>query len=206
MNMSFNNDNKNIFTDKPIKNGNPLVVDINSFPILGTLKLEEETEEEKPVINFRTRPCRNVTNRSGICYRKKCSFAHSMEEWRIPECRYDYNCRYFHGQYNNFGNIIKGSVCRFKHSYENVDEWLNRTDQIKPNLPLYTVTTTNTLTTTNTVTTTVTKKPVYDKFVINDEEKNDDYEEDDEEKNDDDKEVENVMNDMIDMTFTPEYM
>jgi len=144
MNMSFKNDNKNIFTDRPVKNGKPLVIDINLFPILG-----EQKTEEKTVINYRTKPCRNVTNNKGrsspgICYRKKCTFAHSIVEWRVPECRYDQNCRYFYGKYNNFGNVIKGSVCRFKHSCENVDEWLYRTNQKNPNLPLYTVTTTTT--------------------------------------------------------------
>lgn len=174
MDMSLhNNYDKNIFTNQPIKNGKPLIIDINSFPILETPKLEEKKINEKNVINYRTKPCINVTSNKngvgpGICYRKTCTFAHSMEEWRIPVCRYDYNCRYFYGKYNSLGYIIKGSVCRFKHTYETVDEWLKRTNKQKPNLPLHKVTTTAV-------------EHNYEKFVItcDDEE---DEEDDDEEK------------------------
>ena len=154
--MTFNNVNeKNMFPNQPVKNGKPFVIDIESFPVVGSQKIgfqkivedKEEDFEEKNVINYRTKPCRNVTNNKngvgpGICYRKKCTFAHSIEEWRISVCRYDYNCRYFYGKYNSLGYIIKGSVCRFKHTCETVDEWLKRTNQQKPNLPLHKVTTT----------------------------------------------------------------
>ena len=173
--MSFNNvnENKNMFSNQPVKNGKPFVIDIEScpVPVLRSQKIyTDENFEEKNVINYMTKPCRNVTNNKngigpGICYRKKCTFAHSIEEWRIPVCRYDYNCRYFYGKYNSFGYIIKGSVCRFKHTSETIDEWLKRTDQPKPNLPLHTVTTTS-------------AENKYEKFVITCEDEDVEKEED----------------------------
>ena len=144
--MTSTNVNKK--NNQPVKNDLPLIVDIDSlekFPVLGSNSNRYTTDKvnnldanffvNKEIGNFRTKPCRNIIN-TGLCTRKKCTFAHSMEEWRVPICRYDMNCRYINGKINKFGNMIEGSICRFKHTYESSEEWLNRTGQVYPNLPL----------------------------------------------------------------------
>ena len=72
-----------------------------------------------------TKPCNSVLSDSGVygvCYRKDCSFAHSLEELKYPICRFDVTC------YNK--------NCNFKHSDETDHQWMERTGYICPNLPL----------------------------------------------------------------------
>ena len=74
-----------------------------------------------------TKPCKNVTDNTkeeefGVCTRSVCTFAHSIEEFRIPKCRFTSNCR--------------SSNCKFLHPDETTDEWTLRTGEKLPHLPL----------------------------------------------------------------------
>jgi hypothetical protein len=74
-----------------------------------------------------TKPCKNVTDNTkeeefGVCTRSVCTFAHSIEEFRIPKCRFMSNCR--------------SSNCKFLHPDETTDEWTLRTGEKLPHLPL----------------------------------------------------------------------
>jgi hypothetical protein len=74
-----------------------------------------------------TKPCKNVTDNTkeeefGVCTRAVCTFAHSLEEFRIPKCRFLSNCR--------------SSTCKFLHPDETTDEWTLRTGEKLPHLPL----------------------------------------------------------------------
>ena len=73
-----------------------------------------------------TKPCKNVTDGTtesfGVCTRSVCTFAHSLQELKIPKCRFMSNCR------SKF-------PCKFLHPDETVDAWILRTGEKLPNLP-----------------------------------------------------------------------
>ena len=73
-----------------------------------------------------TKPCKNVTDGTtesfGVCTRSVCTFAHSLQELKIPKCRFMSNCR------SKF-------PCKFLHPEETVDAWILRTGEKLPNLP-----------------------------------------------------------------------
>ena len=87
----------------------------------------EETEEEILKRNplWRTKPCNNVrllANGSyAVCRRKWCSFAHSLEELRVAECRYGTDC--YHQR------------CMFQHPRETIQRYYKRTGKLLPQLP-----------------------------------------------------------------------
>lgn len=56
----------------------------------------------------------NIFIQEGECNRKICNFAHSMEEYNFPSCAFGDNC--------------KVDKCRFKHPFENTDEYKKRID------------------------------------------------------------------------------
>ena len=85
-----------------------------------------------------TKPCKFVSEpidaldgNFGICTRKICTFAHSLHEWQPPICSFDKNCNGIKGKLNNYGRS-----CKFKHSFETIDEWYSRADVLHPHLPL----------------------------------------------------------------------
>jgi hypothetical protein len=51
----------------------------------------------------------NIFIQEGKCSRKVCNFAHSMEEYNFPCCAFGDNC--------------KVKKCRFKHPFENLNEY-----------------------------------------------------------------------------------
>jgi len=89
----------------------------------------------------RTKPCRLVIKKKnndnfGICTREECSFAHSQEELELPICMFGEKCRLVYGKKDiNTNLIIRNSSCVFKHPFENIDEWIKRTNTVIPELP-----------------------------------------------------------------------
>ena len=89
----------------------------------------------------RTKPCRLVIKKEnsdnfGICTREECSFAHSQEELELPICMFGEKCRLVYGKKDiNTNLIIPNSSCVFKHPFENIDEWIKRTNTVIPELP-----------------------------------------------------------------------
>ena len=75
-----------------------------------------------------TKACHHVTQKTdngsfGTCYRENCSFAHSLSEWKPPNCMFNSSCRY-------------PKDCKFLHSFESIEEWKKRTSHTSPDLPL----------------------------------------------------------------------
>ena len=58
-----------------------------------------------------TIPCRHILN-NGECHLSYCTFAHSIEELNAPNCMFDKSCRKID--------------CRFIHSNESRDQWIER--------------------------------------------------------------------------------
>ena len=56
----------------------------------------------------KTKLCKNIIN-NGLCSRKFCSYAHTIDELKDPKCVFDKNCR--------------KSSCFFKHSVESREEY-----------------------------------------------------------------------------------
>jgi hypothetical protein len=86
-----------------------------------------------------TKTCKNIqltsTGEFGVCYREKCTFAHSLEELNDPMCGFDDTCRHRLGKVQRDGTVDKTRKCMFRHSIETRDEWAKRTDRVIPNLP-----------------------------------------------------------------------
>ena len=99
--------------EKPMSTGKP-----NLSPSKGPSQMKTTTAEEvrsKPAIDFKnTRMCSYM----GKCKRKECSFAHSIEVFQPPECRFGEKCK----SVDSAGNI----TCRFKHVEESKEAFLAR--------------------------------------------------------------------------------
>ncbi len=54
----------------------------------------------------------NIFLQEGVCNRKICNFAHSIEEYNFPNCAFNENCK------------VKN--CKFKHPYETLEEFKKR--------------------------------------------------------------------------------
>lgn len=86
-----------------------------------------------------TKACNNVKpcEKGGytVCYREKCSFAHSLEELNDPMCGFDSSCRFRNGRPRRDGTLDPNGKCICRHSDETRDAWLHRTGRKIPNLP-----------------------------------------------------------------------
>lgn len=87
-----------------------------------------------------TRACNYVTQKTpngnyGVCYRQKCSFAHSLDELKDPFCRFNESCRFKDGKILRDGSIDVNTKCKFRHTGETRDEWVQRTGSSLPDLP-----------------------------------------------------------------------
>ena len=69
-----------------------------------------------------TRPC-DAALRNEPCYTSTCTFAHSLEELRLPTCI-------------NGDNCIYQKSCKNKHLFESDDEYKKRVNYITPRLPV----------------------------------------------------------------------
>ena len=56
----------------------------------------------------------NIFIQEGVCNRKVCNFAHNMDEYCFPSCA--------------FGDKCKINKCRFKHPFEDNEDYKNRID------------------------------------------------------------------------------
>lgn len=87
-----------------------------------------------------TKPCRNVLRANGekeygICMRDSCTFAHSLSEFRLPNCVFGDDCKRKYGSKDKLGKIDKTNKCLFFHPRENMEQYYNRTGLVKPDLP-----------------------------------------------------------------------
>ena len=82
------------------------------------------------VLSF-TKPCSNVIKKKangdfGVCYRAECSYAHSKQELKPPVCNFDFSCRFRYGK-KTLQGIVPDTECKFLHSDETPEEWMERT-------------------------------------------------------------------------------
>ena len=89
-----------------------------------------------------TKACRNIqrdpeTGKFGVCVRKYCTFAHSMDELQPARCSFDLACRFRNGRIIDWNTrtIAPGSKCKFRHSDETVDQYYARSGMTRPDLP-----------------------------------------------------------------------
>jgi hypothetical protein len=87
----------------------------------------ELTEQEKAEKLAFTKACYYVEKDSisgdyGMCSKKGCTFAHTMQELRIPKCRFGENCKH-------------GKSCYYMHSAETIQQYFRRIGKPVPNLP-----------------------------------------------------------------------
>lgn len=71
----------------------------------------------------------------GVCYRESCSFAHSLDQLNDPMCGFDESCRFRDGKTRPDGSLDTDAKCKFRHSNETREEWINRTGRSLPDLP-----------------------------------------------------------------------
>ena len=89
-----------------------------------------------------TKGCRNIqrdtqTGEFGVCFRKYCTFAHSMAELQPSRCSFDLSCRFRNGRIIDWDTrtIAPGSKCKFHHSNETIDQYYSRSGMTRPDLP-----------------------------------------------------------------------
>lgn len=91
-----------------------------------------------------TQACRFVCSKTddegnstfGVCYRETCTYAHSMAEFKLPQCRFGDSC-------NRVDGVRKGGKfdrrpavrCQFQHPSETVSQFYERTGRTPPSLP-----------------------------------------------------------------------
>lgn len=92
------------------------------------------TKKSIDIRYYKTQPCAFVERKGypdsfGICSRKSCSYAHSLQELRFASCNFGDGC------YRQFDN---DRICTFKHPSETIDEYYTRIGKKVPYLPLET--------------------------------------------------------------------
>lgn len=121
-----NRDRKKVLPDE-----SPNILSDRLPEILPDIEKKTETTPEKISTKHPlsyTRACRLVTEgidengNFGVCYRATCTFAHSLEEFQPPICKFGSTCRFL--------KLSKDSdpknVCKFKHSSETLKKWIKR--------------------------------------------------------------------------------
>lgn len=128
-------------------------------------KFEQETKERQErfssgdfsFLHF-TRPCNNVVSPPsetsgtsetlgttetsetvfGVCHNSKCTYAHSLEQLRLPECKFGrwcnrlYGCTIYQDGHKRFDSNLK---CSFLHPDETTQMYYDRTGIKPPTLP-----------------------------------------------------------------------
>lgn len=83
-----------------------------------------------------TKACNNVKkDEKGVfskCSKLNCTFAHTTQEWKPAKCQFGAGCRF-----------SRTSRCKFFHDNETLSEWQHRTNEIIPELPESTCTSTS---------------------------------------------------------------
>jgi len=73
-----------------------------------------------------------------VCTREVCTFAHSLDEYKLPECQFGKSCRSIWGVVTSTGDFDERpeSRCAFWHrGIESHEEYYERTQRQKPLLP-----------------------------------------------------------------------
>ena len=111
--------NKKFSLDEFIKNKDEFIK--NKTPEKLTEKIDLDLNE---ILKY-TKMCDSVKNNKK-CNRKKCNFAHSIEQLKIQECFNKEKCR--NVEYKNDGEYInKGSkLCKHLHPYETKQNYVKR--------------------------------------------------------------------------------
>jgi hypothetical protein len=78
-----------------------------------------------------TKPCKNIEKTDGetygVCTRDVCTYAHSLQEYKVPRCVFGDKC-YRRDQAGD-------RACAYMHPKENLDSYCDRTGKSKPDLP-----------------------------------------------------------------------
>lgn len=87
---------------------------------------ELSTQEKAEKLAF-TKACYYVEKEGspgdyGVCSKKGCTFAHTLQELRIPKCRFSENCKH-------------GKSCYYMHTGETIQHYFRRIGKPVPNLP-----------------------------------------------------------------------
>jgi hypothetical protein len=127
--MSMNTFDKDIKNNKDIDfNIKDIKEKINTERTKAFEKFGNKTQISKYLIC--TKPCSNVIKTEdgnySVCYRAECSYAHSLKELKHPHCSFDITCRFRDGKKNKQGVVEEGSECKFLHSDETPEEWMQR--------------------------------------------------------------------------------
>lgn len=69
----------------------------------------------------KTKMCRNILQK-GVCNREVCTFAHTLEELKDPECAFGDTCR-------------RKDTCKFKHPCESITAYHTRCNIVLPTIP-----------------------------------------------------------------------
>ena len=87
-----------------------------------------------------TQACKHVVRKTpdndyGVCFRKTCSFAHSLDELNDPMCSFSISCRFRWGHPQRDGSNDTYRMCKFRHPDEDRENWVKRTGRSLPDLP-----------------------------------------------------------------------
>ena len=108
-------------------------------PVAEPIEEDPALKEEIKKLLSCTSPCKWVTGTNGkfgTCYRPNCNFAHSMQSFKPPPCKFEDSCRFIHGVKDTKGTLIKESKCtRFHPCDKTITLWLKRSGVTPPNLP-----------------------------------------------------------------------
>jgi hypothetical protein len=87
---------------------------------------KSSTETDKSTTLKYTQICRNIIN-TGKCSYKKCSFAHTLKQLVINNCKFGNSCNHIVKKDKNFVNNEKTrKICNYKHPVESLDNYYNR--------------------------------------------------------------------------------
>ena len=100
-----------------------------------SLASKEATAERLCLTKSCNRVIRDPHGNFGVCTRVGCTFAHSLDELRVPSCLFDIDI--VKGIRCNRRPGANGSrtVCRFKHLDESTEEFRKRMGIVLPDLP-----------------------------------------------------------------------
>ena len=108
-------------------------------PVVEPIEEDPALKEEIKKLLSCTSPCKWVAGTNGkfgTCYRPNCNFAHSMQSFKPPPCKFEDSCRFIHGVKDTKGTLIKESKCtRFHPCDKTITLWLKRSGVTPPNLP-----------------------------------------------------------------------
>jgi len=87
-----------------------------------------------------TQPCKNVvrgdsSEHFGVCTNPNCTYAHSLQEFRLAPCSFGLTCCRKLGEINADCQVDMSRMCMYRHPDETVEEYYQRTRRSRPDLP-----------------------------------------------------------------------